>query len=111
MTNFKNHRVVSNKLRRFAQDKECTLGLKGICNGDPATTVHAHLRKFGQTGFNQKPQDIHGFHTCSDCHLYEGLATFEELLRAVVLTQIRLVNAGIIKVEGDKKTAHIEGSD
>ena len=31
-------------LRKMAKDRDCTVRLEGICNGDRATTVLAHVR-------------------------------------------------------------------
>ena len=55
-------------LRKFARGKECQLRLPGICNFDTATTVLAHVRRGGVAGMGQKPPDICGIHSCSDCH-------------------------------------------
>lgn len=99
--NFKEHRVVSDLLRKFAQGQDCTLQMPW-CNHDAQTTVHCHIRKFGLSGLNQKPTDIHGFHACSECHRREKEAGDEDILRALLITQIRMIQAGIIEVKGDK---------
>ncbi|MDG1315018.1 MAG: DUF1364 family protein [Flavobacteriaceae bacterium] len=98
--NFKEHRVVSKSLRDFARNQECTLQMPW-CNHDTETTVHCHVRKYGLTGLGQKPTDIHGFHACSECHRRESEAGDDDILRAVFITQIRLIQEGIIKVKGD----------
>lgn len=95
-------RVVSTALRKAAEGQECTLRMPW-CNHDPETTVHCHIRAFGLSGISQKPQDIHGYHGCSECHRRETEAGFEDLLRAMMITQTRLLQAGIISVKGFRK--------
>lgn len=99
--NFKDKRIASSPLRKAAEGQECTLRMPW-CNHNPETTVHCHIRKFGLTGINQKPQDIHGWHGCSECHRRENEAGDDDLLRAMMLTQIRLINMGIITIKGAK---------
>lgn len=53
-------------LRKLARGQPCRIRLPGICNGDPATTVLAHI-KYGWYG-SIKPPDIIGVHACSSCH-------------------------------------------
>lgn len=53
-------------LRKFARDQPCRVRLPGICNGNPETTVLAHI-KHGWYG-SLKPPDILGVHACSSCH-------------------------------------------
>lgn len=101
MANPKPIRVVSNTLRKFAEGQDCTL-MMPWCNHNPETTIHAHIRKFGMTGNGQKPQDIFGFHACSECHRREDEAGWDDILRALMLTQNRLIQAGIISVKGFK---------
>lgn len=55
-------------LRRFAKGQPCTAHIPGACNGDPATTVLAHIRVTNVAGLSQKPSDLIGAHLCSDCH-------------------------------------------
>lgn len=57
-------------LRKLARDRECQVRLPGICNGDPATTVLAHVRQIGISGFGIKSPDILGAWACSSCHMY-----------------------------------------
>lgn len=97
----KGKRIVSKPLRDAAKGQSCTLRMPW-CNGNDETTVHCHVRAFGLSGIGHKPQDIHGYHGCSECHRRELDAGFEDILRAVFLTQIRLIQDGIITVKGDK---------
>lgn len=88
---------VSAKIRSFARGQDCALRLPW-CNGNPETTVHCHVRRKGFNGVNQKPLDIFGFHGCSECHRREDEAEDDDLLRAMMETQTRLYQAGILKV-------------
>lgn len=80
----------SKKLTDFAKGNDCTLQLEGICNRDPQTTVHCHIRLFGIAGVAQKPHDFLGFHGCSECHRREKEAGYDDILRALMLTQCRI---------------------
>jgi len=55
-------------LRDLARDQPCQVRLPGVCNGNPRTTVLAHVRLVGITGIGLKAPDILGAHCCSDCH-------------------------------------------
>jgi hypothetical protein len=59
--------LVSTKARQNARGKPCSLRLS-CCNGDPSTTVLAHLRIFSWAGMGQKPHDALAVYACSDCH-------------------------------------------
>lgn len=50
--------------RQEARGRHCTARLP-CCNGDPATTVLAHLNG---GGMGMKRNDKHGAWTCSACH-------------------------------------------
>lgn len=95
--------LVSEALRRSAQNQPCTLRLP-CCNGRLDTTVLAHLRVFGVAGMGQKPPDWCAVYACSACHdaidrrnaATAGLWGFEDLLRALIETQRRMWAAGLI---------------
>lgn len=53
-------------LRRYAAGRACVARIPGVCNGNPETTVLAHLKR-GWCG-SIKPPDICGVDACSDCH-------------------------------------------
>lgn len=99
-------RTESKVVREFARGQECTLLIPGVCNGDWSTTVHCHLRMFGLQGVNQKPDDIHGIHACSACHRVLDnrsaweLLGWDDVLRALMITQKRLIAAGLIMTKG-----------
>ena len=94
---FKPIRCVSRAIRDFARGQTCTLRMPWG-NNDPETTVHCHIRRKGFNGVNQKPLDIFGYHGCSECHRREDAADDGDLLRAMMETQTRLYQAGILKV-------------
>ena len=98
----KHRTFVSTAIRNFARGQDCTLMIPGVCNRNPETTVHCHLRMFGMVGVNQKPHDFHGVHACSDCHRmldrpnsWDQLG-WDDVLRALMLTQDRLFQAGLL---------------
>ena len=59
---------MGNKLRQAARGRQCMVRLPGVCNGDPSTTVLAHIRRGGVGGMGLKPPDLVGVWACSDCH-------------------------------------------
>jgi hypothetical protein len=91
-------------LRDHARGQQCFVRLPGICNGNPETTVLAHLRMAGITGIGMKAPDLLGAYCCSACHdevdrrtrtmEYETvkLAFFEGMAR----TQARLIADGLV---------------
>lgn len=56
------------KITDYARGKDCQVRIPGVCNRDPATTVHAHYRMSGLCGMSLKPDDIFGAHACFECH-------------------------------------------
>lgn len=95
----------SKPMRRAAREQSCTLRLP-CCNADPATTVLAHIRRFGWAGTAQKPPDFLAVFACSACHdaldgrADAGLWGFEDLLRALGETLIRQHEAGNLTMKG-----------
>lgn len=93
----------SKKIRDAARGQECQVRLPGICNGNPETTVFAHLNG---GGMGTKASDLHGAFSCSACHdwLDHGYAKahtrdqrdFEHLI-AMKNTQILLIEMGLIR--------------
>lgn len=80
---------VNQKLRDFARGQPCTLQMPW-CNHNPETTVLCHIRMFGISGMATKPPDFLAFHGCSECHRREKEAGYDDILRALMLTQIRV---------------------
>lgn len=89
------------KLRQSARGQECLVRIPGICNGDPATVVLAHV---GGAGMGRKQPDILGAFACAACHdeidrrtRYMSpddarLAHYEGVMR----TQLYWIEAGLI---------------
>ncbi|MEO9231533.1 MAG: nuclease domain-containing protein [Devosia sp.] len=105
--------IRSRKVLDSANGKPCSARFPGICNGNPETTVWAHLNgaAFGK-GMGIKAHDVLGFHSCSSCHAYydvghgtRPILTTDELLgyilSAVCETWVRLIRDGIIIVPLD----------
>lgn len=92
--------IISKKIRQSAKDESCTLRLVGICNGNRETTVFAHINS-ARKGIGNKSLDLHGVYACNACHsaLDAGKVDALDQLRALIETQIRLVQKGLIGVE------------
>lgn len=54
-------------LRTLARGQECMVRTHA-CNGNPETTVLAHIRRGNVAGMGQKPPDTCGVWACSACH-------------------------------------------
>ena len=54
-------------LRKYARGQDCMVR-SAVCNGDPETTVLAHIRRGGVAGMGQKPPDTVAVWACSACH-------------------------------------------
>lgn len=98
-------------LRKFARGKDCTVRLPG-CGFDDGTTVLAHLPHH-RKGWAIKAPDWHGVHACDHCHgvidgRYKvdltGIDLGMELLRALGETQERVIQAGLVVVQGHAVT-------
>lgn len=93
-------------LRKLAKGQDCMLRLPGICNGNPETTVLAHIRR-GFFGMGIKPVDWCGVWACSDCHdAYDGRRHASkisrerldaEMLRALCQQLAKYVEMGVLK--------------
>jgi hypothetical protein len=98
--------AVVKALRNAARDQSCTLRIPGVCSGDNAQTVGAHLRIFNIAGMGQKPDDLFLIDCCHDCHAaqenrarWADLALgYDDILRALIETQRRRRAAGLIRL-------------
>jgi hypothetical protein len=98
--------VVVPALRAASRDQSCTLRIPGVCHGNTATTVGAHLRLFAAAGMGQKPADLFMVDACAACHAaldsrarWAELALgYDDILRALMETQTRRVDAGLIRL-------------
>lgn len=89
---------ISQRIRDFARGQECTLQMPGICTRDKEQTVHCHHRMVAFCGMGMKPPDFMGFHACAECHRHELDAGWDDILRAVFITQHRLWKAGLLEM-------------
>ena len=102
--------VRSKKLRDSARGEQCTLRIPGVCCGDPETVVLAHP-PVANGGMGTKGSDIDGAFACHQCHdVLDGRTTntvplwevYECFIRGAAETRARMVERGLIKVEGAK---------
>ena len=92
-------KVVSKKIRASAKGENCTLRVPVVCNNNPETTVFAHLNSPFK-GIGNKSPDLFGVYACSGCHtlLDKNGVSYEDQLRAMQETQMKLFQKGLIKV-------------
>lgn len=96
----------NSKIRQSAKGEDCTARLPGICNFNPETVVLAHLNGGGMAA---KQSDIHAAYMCSECHSVldhhwhrHGMTRQDrdyEHMRAMVETQIKLLEKGLIVIK------------
>lgn len=104
---FKHRNVVSQAVRDSARGEDCTLRL-ACCNFNTETTSFCHIRQFGWAGTAQKPPDFLGVYACSNCHDALDLRSdqapwgWDDLLRALGETQIKLSAKGLLTLKGQK---------
>jgi len=55
-------------LRKSARGQPCLVRIPDVCNGNPETTVLAHIRRGGVAGTGIKPPDVCGVFACHACH-------------------------------------------
>lgn len=95
----------SNKLRQSARGQDCCFRISGICNGDPETTVLAHLQFEGGIMGGKAP-DYSAAFACSACHEALDNRTIPPderhlyMARAMVRTWAKWINKGLIVVSG-----------
>ena len=85
-------------LRKLARGRICQVRLPCICNGDPATTVLAHVRITGISGMGLKAPDLLGAWACSACHewcdTHHDDSTKAAFYEGVLRTQAALIKEG-----------------
>jgi len=99
-------RVVSQKLRDSARDESCTLRLDGCLNGNE-TVVLCHAPGTGMKGTGMKPPDHFSMYGCASCHdIIDGRKKgdwyYQDILRAICETQMRMIEKGLIIIKGMK---------
>jgi len=95
------------KIRLSAKDEQCLVRVPGVCNGNSATVVLAHLNG---AGVGMKSPDWQAAYACSACHEfldggYADSGIWREQrdllhLQGVIRTQERLIDKGFIKIQG-----------
>ena len=97
--NLKQPRIISQAIRKSANGQTCTMR-SDWCEGRIDTVVFCHLpvRRFGLGGMGMKVPDIFGYHGCHQCHAHEADVGWDDLLRALCETQMRMIRAGLITV-------------
>ncbi|MBB9313254.1 DUF1364 domain-containing protein, partial [Escherichia coli] len=55
-------------LRKAARSRECQVRIPGVCNGNPETSVLAHIRLTGLCGTGTKPPGLIATIAFSACH-------------------------------------------
>ncbi|BBA60899.1 DUF1364 domain-containing protein [Escherichia coli] len=84
---------------------ECQVRIPGVCNGNPETSVLAHIRLAGLCGTGIKPPDLIATIACSACHdeidrrthfVDAGYAK-ECALEGMARTQVIWLKEGVIK--------------
>ncbi|QJQ93935.1 MULTISPECIES: nuclease domain-containing protein [Halomonadaceae] len=101
-------KIKSNAIRQAARAERCTFEIVGVCNGDEATTVFAHLPD-ETNGMGTKSCDLSGAFGCSACHdaiddrTQPMIAEQERewyMRRAQTRTWRRLIELGVITIKG-----------
>ena len=92
-------KVVSKKIRASANGEACSLRVSPFCQ-DGETVVFAHLNSQFR-GIGIKSPDLFGVYSCFHCHqmLDASKVLVRDQLRALMETQMKLVEKGLIWVE------------
>jgi len=91
-------KIVSKKIRESARNEDCTLRVSSHCQ-DGESVVFCHLNS-NYKGTGIKSPDLFGVYGCYRCHaeLDSGIVDAEDQLRALMETQMKLFEKGLIKV-------------
>lgn len=104
----KTQAIRSKHIRAAAKGQPCTVQIVGVCNGDPMTSVLAHLPDESH-GMARKSDDISAVIACATCHdCIDRRARSAELeamrdwylRRALVRTWRVLVGKGVVQIKG-----------
>ncbi|RDU16027.1 DUF1364 domain-containing protein [Citrobacter freundii] len=93
-------------LRKAARGRECQVRIPGVCNGNPETTILAHIRLAGLCGTGIKPPDLIAtvaFSRCHDeidrrTHLVDAEYAKECALEGMARTQVMWLKEGLVKI-------------
>jgi len=103
-------------LTKLAKGQECLIRVPSYCNGNPETSVWAHVRLIGISGMSIKSPDLFGAIACSSCHdLVDGrthttLSYAQRrllLLEGMLRTQAWLEEQGILMFQPDRPSRPI----
>jgi hypothetical protein len=95
--------IISKKLRESAKGQECTMQVAGVCNGNPETSVLAHIQVDGGI-MGGKTDDISACISCSSCHEWLDQHRGSELdelfytRRAMIRTHLFWIEKGLLVV-------------
>ena len=89
------------QLTKLAKGRPCMVRLPGICSGDAAETVLAHVRLAGITGAGMKAPDVLASWSCARCHEVTEREKRDNriqryFLEGVIRTQNALIAEGVI---------------
>ena len=95
----KPNKIISKKIRASAKDEDCTIRNTLSCAYNN-TVVFAHLNSKNK-GMGNKSPDLFGVYACISCHmdLDSGKVSYEDQLRALQETQIKLYEKGLIQIK------------
>lgn len=97
-------RTESEKLRRSANGRDCTMQVANVCNYRTDTTVLAHIQVDGGK-MGGKADDFSACFCCADCHAWldQYIGSEEERLfyslRAIIRTQRIWVAEGLMVIK------------
>ena len=90
----------TSKIRKSAKGEDCTLRVSPNCQ-DGEVVVFCHINS-PTKGVGRKSIDLFGCYGCYHCHqmLDSSKVDSDDVLRAMIETQIKLVNKGLVSYEG-----------
>lgn len=99
-------------LRNASRDMVCQLAIPGVCCGDPARVIGAHLRLFNVAGGGQKPDDLFLVDACDCCHAVQedrsawadAALGYDDILRGLMKSQLHRRASGLILLAGETKS-------
>ena len=91
--------IRSKKIKDSARGEDCALRVSDYCQ-DGETVIFAHLNTVYR-GVGIKSPDLFGCYCCHACHLLldASKVSCEDQLRALIETQVKLYQKGLIQVK------------
>ena len=89
---------MANKITKSARGEVCSLRVSPGCRDDD-TVVFCHLNT-NYRGVGIKSPDLFGVYGCYHCHLLldKSQVDYQDQLRALIETQMKLMQKGLIKI-------------